>query len=284
MATRSHRAREPDAFLRNGLRLKQYLHSGDYLLWGTIAALQLVLLAFACRQKLTRKLPWYVGLLAFFSAKSIALMAVAQLSSYALYMYAYYVGITIEIPLLILVVYDFFKIVFEPRSTLPPGTLPKISLTMVCVFLAGAVAAIWRPSQSTDVMLALLRTVHRSTEFVVCCSLWTVIVYARFMGIPWTRKVAGIASGFLFYLTTQTLVTSVLAFVGQQQPWVMILNRVSSGSYLVGLGFWAIALSRKDIPVEMPTQAELGYLQTLWTKVAASHARLQQSLSDRSKA
>jgi hypothetical protein len=64
----------------------------------------------------------------------------------------------------------------------------------------------------------------------------------------------------------------------------MILNRVSSGSYLVGLGFWAIALSRKDIPVEMPTQAELGYLQTLWTKVAASHARLQQSLSDRSKA
>jgi hypothetical protein len=260
--------------------MRSYLHPGDYLLWGTIAVLQLVLLAFAWRQKLRRHLPWYVTLLGYFSAKSLALMTVVQLCSYNTYLYVYYAGMAIEIPILIMVVYDFFRIVFEPRSTLPAGTLPKISLAVVCVILTGVVAAIWQPIHSIDSLLAFLRTAHRTTEFVVCCSLWCVVIFAFVVGIPWTKRVAGIASGFLFYLTAQTVIAWLAGYASQ--PWVSVLNRVSSVSYLVGLVFWVVALSHQDVPVEMPTIAELESLKAIWSTVSAQHP--QRSFSFRSKA
>ncbi|MBZ5522267.1 MAG: hypothetical protein LAP21_08495, partial [Acidobacteriia bacterium] len=134
---------------------------------------------------------------------------------------------------------------------------------LVIIAVVAITLAMWRPAVNAEALVALCRTAHRTSEFVVCCSLWSVVLYARSLGIPWRSRVAGIARGFLVYLTFQAVTTAGVAFAGA--AWVAWLSRAGIASYLVALVLWFRAVRQpEEISLELPTpDALLGLMRLM---------------------
>ncbi len=247
-------------------------------MWSMVALLQCAVLVAALRSKLFRSLPNFVLFVGFAALQTIFLILVSQYASYGVYFYGFYAGISIESVLLVLVIHEFFKTVFEPRKTLPSGAIAKLVATIIGVLVIAVASALWKPVTSHfESIVSFLRTCHRTAEFTVCCSLWAVVLYARALGIPWRSRVADIASGFLVYLTVQSVTTTAMGFVGQ--PWGTRLSEIGSLSYLAALVIWIAAFRRQEHSLELPSPNELLTLKTLWAKVSSGNADLQSSRS-----
>jgi hypothetical protein len=230
--------------------MKQYLHSFDYALWIVIAALQLIMLATSIRKGLARTTPWYHAFLSFVSVESIILMAVAQFMAYPVYFWAFYFGGAIEAALLFFVVYDVFRNVFDPLNSLRPGTVAKAVAGVAIITAVSITLAIWKPAVRPDALAALARTFQRTTNFVVSLSFWSLVFYARKLGIPWRSRMVGIAAGFLFFLTIQSTTTAALGFA--PQSWFASLSRIGIISYLASIFMWLRAAQEEDRG-ELPT-------------------------------
>jgi hypothetical protein len=89
----------------------------------------------------------------------------------------------------------------------------------------------------------------------VALSFWSVVFYARKLGIPWRSRMAGIAAGFLFFLTIQSITTAALGFA--PQSWFGALSRIGLVSYLASLFVWLRAVQRKEAKVQLPTPEAL---------------------------
>jgi hypothetical protein len=98
----------------------------------------------------------------------------------------------------------------------------------------------------------------RTTNFVVSLSFWSLVIYARKLGIPWRSRMAGIAAGFLFFLTIQSITTAALGFA--PQSWFASLNRIGIISYLSSLFVWLHAVQREEDRAELPTPEALLHL------------------------
>jgi hypothetical protein len=247
--------------------MKSYLQLLDYVLWIVIVVLQWCLLLVAVRSGIRRHAPRYVVFLTFLSLQSTTLFLVARYLSYSAYVWAFYAGMAAETFLLVLVVHEIFRSAFDPLGSLPPRTVAKLAASIVLISTVGLTLAVWKPAINSDAVVALLRTFHRSAEFVVALSLWSVVIYARALGIPWRSRVAGIALGFLLYLTIQSVVTAAIA-VNPGRLAVTWLSRIGIVSYLGSLTVWMVAVRRQEVPVELPTPAALGKLRSL-----VAHAR-----------
>lgn len=243
--------------------MTKYLHLLDYALWFSIIAMQWFLCGVASRRGVARMLPRYMLFLFFVSLQSTSLVVVSFLFSYSAYFWAFYIGMALETALMVGVVYDIFKNEFHPVDVLPAGSIAQVAVSLVIIAVVAITLAMWRPAVNAEALVALCRTAHRTSEFVVCCSLWSVVLYARSLGIPWRSRVAGIARGFLVYLTFQAVTTAGVAFAGA--AWVAWLSRAGIASYLVALVLWFRAVRQpEEISLELPTpDALLGLMRLM---------------------
>jgi hypothetical protein len=253
--------------------MKQYLQLSDYALWMAIVALQWYLLVVAIRRGIGKLAPRYVLFVAFVSLKSTSLFLISRYLSYPAYFWAFYLGMAAETFLLVCVLHDIFRSVFDPLGSLPPRAVGKLVTSVALIMTAALTLAMWSPAVNSDAAVALLRTVHRSAEFVVALSLWSVVFYARALGIPWRSRIAGIASGFLFYLTVQSLVTAAIG-LDLGLTAVTWLSRIGIISYLISLVVWVLAVRRQEAAVALPTPAALGKLRSLVAQTRSDSGRL----------
>ena len=236
--------------------MRNYLQTADYLLWGLIIVGQWALLIMAIKCSLQRQMPRYLAFLSFVSLQSPTLLAISRWMPYNAYFWAFYVGMTIETFLLLMVVYDIFKTTFAPLTSLPVTLLPRMA-RMTTVLAATAVSlTLWIPGITGLSVFALARNYHRTAQLIICALLWCVVLYARHVGIPWRSRSAWIAGGFLVYLSTQAIVTGSVTFTRNAQM-VMWLSRIGLAGYLAGLAFWGRALTRAEERGELPTPEAL---------------------------
>jgi len=244
--------------------VKQYLHLLDYGLWTAIMALQWCLLVLAIRREISRILPRYVLFLAFLCFQSTWLVAVSQSLSYRWYFWSFYAGMAVEHTLLLFVVYDLFREGFAPLASLPPNTFPNLVTWLLSLVIIAVGFFVWKPGKSIDMQFALVRNLARTAQITVAGCLWAVIVYARLLRIPWRSRVAGIARGFLVYLSIQSFTSAAMSFANaRSESWNMWLGRTSIVSFLVALLMWLVALRRRDVAVELPTPGSLLFLKNL---------------------
>jgi hypothetical protein len=238
--------------------MKQYLHLIDYAVWIAVASLQWMLLIVSIRKGMARLSPSYVAFVAFAALESTALTVVAQFMAYQVYFWAFYFGVALETALLFFVVYDVFRNVFDPLSSLPPRTVAKAVAGVAIITAVSITLGIWKPAVRPDALAALARTFERTTDFIVSLSFWSLVVYARKLGIPWRSRMAGIAAGFLLYLTSQSVTTAVMGFA--PQSWFAFLNRIGIDIYLATLFVRLRAVQRQETKVELPTPDALLHL------------------------
>jgi hypothetical protein len=235
--------------------MKQYLHLFDYALWIAIAAMQWLLLVIAIRKGLARVAPAYVAFLSFVATQSMALLAISSFLAYRVYFWSFYFGAAVEAALLLWIVYDVFRNVFDPLSSSPPRTVAKVVTGLAIIAAIAITLAIWSPATRPDPIAALARTFQRTTYFTVALSFWSVVFYARQQGIPWRSRMAGIAAGFLFFLTIQSITTAALGFA--PRSWFGPLSRFGIISYLVTLLVWLRAVQRQEDDAALPTPEAL---------------------------
>lgn len=252
--------------------MKQYIQLFDYAVWIAVAALQWLLLVICIRKGLARAAPSYVAFVSFVAIQSSALLAISRFLGYPVYFWTFYLGAAVEAALLLLVVYDVFRNVFDPLSSLPPRTVAKAVAGAAIIAAVSITLAIWKPATRPDALAALARTFHRTTYFVVALSFWSVVLYARKLGIPWRSRIAGIAAGFLFFLTIQSFTTAALGFA--PKSWFAALSRTGTVSYLVSLVVWLRAVQRKEVTAELPTPEALLQLSAAVEQMRSAAGKL----------
>jgi hypothetical protein len=252
--------------------MKMYLQLYDYAEWIAVATLQWMLLALSLRNGLARVAPAYIAFVSFVVAQSMALLVISQFMAYSVYFWTFYLGATVEAGLVFFVVYDVFRNVFDPLSSLPPRTVAKAVTAVASIAAISITLAMWKPAVQPDAVAALARTFQRTTNFVVSLSFWSLVFHARKLGIPWRSRTAGIAAGFLFYMTVQSITTAALGFA--PKPWFSTLSRIGIVSYLASLFIWLRAVQRKEAKADFPTPEALLQLNAAVKQMRNATAKL----------
>jgi hypothetical protein len=239
--------------------MKHHLSSLDYALWLTIMGLQFAVWIFALSNRLQTLHPRFVSYLVFLCAKSTLLIVLSLCHPYSWYFWAFYSCIAVETTLLMLVVYEIFRNTFDPLGALPPGTIARL-----VAFLTGATAilisvACWRPAPTSlfvDTLTAILRTVHHTVAFAATLALFSLVMYARSLAIPWRSRTAGIAAGFLFLLSFESFVRAGQSFA--PHAWFAWFDRALSLVTAATLATWIQATRRpEEILTNLPTPEAL---------------------------
>jgi hypothetical protein len=254
--------------------MKQYLQGIDQALWiSNVLAYWTVLMI---GRSLRKSLPRFWIYVAFCGVQGAYLFAAGHLSPYAVYFWSFYAGMAIETVLLIVVLYEIFLRAFAPLESLPERTVARLA-----VIIAGAAAltlawAMWSPAAHPRFpwYVDFLSTLNRSAGAVTAAALWTVVMYARHLGIPWRSRVAGIARGFLVYLSAQAILTAVSGYTGV--TGTMWVSRLAMICYLVAIGMWMHAARQKEIPIVLPAPESLAKLHVVVAGMRMGVTRLRE--------
>lgn len=252
--------------------MKSYLHSIDQCLWFANAISYWIVLTIG--KSLRSVLPRFWIYILFSGIEGVALIAIGFLS-YPTYFWSFYAGLAIESVLLIVVLYEIFLESFAPLDTLPARTIPRL-VAMVASAAALVLAwAMWKPASHVGFpwFVDFLSTLNRSAGAVTAAALWTVVMYARHLRIPWRSRAAGVARGFLVYLSAQAILTAVSGF--STVRGTMIVNRLAMICYLAALAMWMRAVTRKEIPVILPAPESLKTVQTAVAGMKTAMARVR---------
>ena len=148
---------------------------------------------------------------------------------------------------------EVYSYVFGPKEALPEGT-PRTVAVMLAVSVTAAAAL------GSGIYLIGPSTAMRAiavSEFILtagtCSSLWVLIFHSRRLGISWSPFIASIAIGFVLYLTTGLLARFVQSngFAGS-----LLALRTENSIYFISLGWWAMALWKKEYVPERATSAQ----------------------------
>jgi hypothetical protein len=235
--------------------VKTYLHLLDYVLWIVTIISECLLLVVAIRRGAGRALPRYVLYVGFLCFQASLLFAISQFLPYRFYFWTYYAGMAVETCMLMVVLYDVFRGVFDPLNSLLDRTVANLIASVVVISAVAITLAIWRPAVTTDSVTVFVRTFHRTTGFVVALSFWSLVMYARSLGIPWRMRIAGITGGFLLYLSVNSFTVAAVGYA--PQSWFPWLDRIGNAAFLASVFVWMNAVQRKEEEEELQTPEAL---------------------------
>jgi len=251
--------------------MKQFLHGIDYLLWMMVIAAELVLFVGAIKRRLASDFPRFLWLLGFISFKSLLLVVINFVAGVWIYFYVYYFGVLAETVLLVLVASEIFRLLFEPVSELRPDALSRMAGVMIAIAAVALTVVTWHSPAGIPLLPAILYKGRSALETVICLAFWLLALYSRFLGLPWRSRMADIVSGFLFYLTLQSVTHALFIF----PQLYSTLSRLESALYLGGLCFWLAALRKQEPTFAPASQGQLLLLRAQWTRMYAEMDRVE---------
>ncbi len=223
-------------------------------------ACKLVLCFCIFKKRFAQRLRWFSALVFVSSLKSLLLFAIAFLSSYAVYYHTFYIGEYIES------IFVLLTLIECGRCVLPGLDLPKKekaiglllgALTAVCIF-----AALWPQHALGN---------EKRIEVVACFAVAVVFVfiaaYSRYLGLYWSRLLAGISStlGLLY------LLQGIVAAITGHYPLAtvkLILQLNGIANVLAVIAWIVVILSPWG---EQPmTEADLLKIEAAFAKIEAS--------------
>jgi hypothetical protein len=174
--------------------MNNYLSSADMAIWLALIASKLILCLCILKSQLFRRLPFFSTYVFAFTVKSLLLFAIASWGSYSAYYYAFYIAGYVESAL------AFVTLIECARRVLPGLNLPQrenaFALLFVALAAVTAFAAMW-PLRS----IANEKRIELGCYLAVAVAFIFVAVYSRYLGLYWSRLLAGIGSTLgLLYL------------------------------------------------------------------------------------
>jgi hypothetical protein len=244
--------------------MKNYLISPELAMWLILIAGKLVLCLCILKRRFFSRLPWFSAFIFASSSKSFVLLALAFLSSYKAYYYAFYIGSYIESVL------AFVTLIECGLQVLPGLNLPQkekafawlgASLTAVIMFLV-----LW-PMPS----VAYEKKIEAGAYLVTAVVFIFIAAYSRYLGLYWSRLLAGIT----FTLGLLNLVEGTIrVMVGHFSPALSAeVREVSQIANILAVISWIIVI--------LSPWGERVLTAEGLRKIEAAFARIEASLGER---
>jgi hypothetical protein len=239
--------------------MNDYVSKLDFAIWLALIAGRLFLCFSIFRKRLHRKLPWFSLYAVSSTVESIGLLAVACFFSYAIYYRAFYVTSH-------LVSLAAFLTMIECGGRVLPGLdLPKKerAIALLLVAVAGIVAFVWLwPLHFGENRIEL------AAHWIVAVTFIFIAAYSRYLGLYWSRLVAGIAANLgLVYLVQGTIRAVLWHVPSALMPGLQLLSQITYGLAILA---WVVVIYSPWGTREFTEQDLL--------KIEAAFARIEASL------
>jgi hypothetical protein len=240
--------------------MKNYISTGDLAMWIVLFVGQVVLCLCIWKKRFLRRLRWFSVLTLFSTAKDLLLLTLAFWASYAAYYYTFYITGYVESAL------SFLTLIECGRQVLPGLNLPQKEKALG--WLVGAItaviifAALW-PLRS----IANEKRIEVGAYLAIGVVFIFIAVYSRYLGLYWSRLLAGISSslGLLYLLQGATA-----AMTGHYPSAIVLLVRqINAIANILAVVSWIVVILSPWGEREM-TEQDLKKIEAAFARIEAS--------------
>ncbi len=208
----------------------------DYVLWFPAPVLQAGVLVCMFRRGLHRDYPFFFNY-TILQVVSSPFLALANIYSYVIYYYAYYVSIGLSVLLSFAVLQEIFKDAFRPYEALRDLGVILFRWSALVVFLVGvmwAINAAHKPEY--NVVQDMILLADRSLRLMQCGLVFFLLLFSEYLGIPHRSFLFGISLGFGFFAAVDMLVVTGASHHGILHR--ATLSQINSAAYLLTVIIW----------------------------------------------
>ena len=207
-----------------------------------------------------RQYPAFFAFAVIALLESLLLLGLAAASLRDDYFLVYWFAQPIEAVLLLGVVHEIFRHLFEPYSTLPRGLLVRFFTACAVLVVVTVAACLLVSSDSKYIIFASLIAFQRATAISVMATTVLIVGVAAVFAIPWHSRLTGVAWGLVVYLGVRTAVVRVATLLHGGDTGIAVATTLSFlGATLV----WIAVFLKPDTPAPVLDKDVLEQLHRL---------------------
>jgi hypothetical protein len=213
--------------------MKNFLSRTDLAIWLLVIAGKVVLCLCILKKNLVRRLPWISTYVFTVTIKSLLLLALALLSSYAAYYYTFYATSLVECVAAILTLLEFW------RQVLPGFSLPhnKQAMGWFLAVLAGVAIFVVRwPLRYLENRIEVAAYLAIGVAFMFTAG------YARYLGLYWSRLVGGISITLGLHFLVDGVTKALMAYYRYHSPAFAFIRNISEIVSILAVVVWTIVI------------------------------------------
>jgi hypothetical protein len=213
-----------------------HLHLLDYIFWFAAPTLQAGVLVCMFRRGLQRDYPFFFNYTVL-QVLSVPVLAIANIFSYKVYYYSYYVNLGLSILLSFAVLQEIFKDAFRPYEALRDLGVILFRWSALVVFLVGVMWAINAAHKPQDGALQdAFLLADRALRLMQCGLVFFMLLFSEYLGISHRSFLFGTALGFGLFAAINMLVVTGASHHGIMSR--STLSLINSGAYLLTVVIW----------------------------------------------
>lgn len=212
------------------------------MLWVVAMLAQIAVLLLAHRSPSTGR---FFKLFVFFeSIASPAVFLCYQFDFRLAYFYSFFAALLIGDVLTLLVAYEIYMAVFGPRKALPKF-VPERTGALAAMAFSGALAlGVYVQAVTGGRLMRTLVTLEQIMTTATWAIFMVLLIYSLTLRIAWPRRIAGLAIGFILYLTIE--IAAVFVRANTQGETAVAAGLVGQSAYLLALVWWSGCLWTKE--------------------------------------
>ncbi len=171
--------------------------------WGSV-------LAILIGRKAYREYPAFTAFIMLGTVRDLILFYIASYHA-PYHLICYWGSWPLDLVCTVALVREVFFVIFHPFSTLPRRAIPNFLQATVAVSAVVLLFTLRFPGAQPTLWMTFARAMDQVVSWTLCGIFGFIVLFAKYFGIPWRHRVYGIATGFLFYLSVDTAVTTAVA-------------------------------------------------------------------------
>ncbi len=188
------------------------------------------------------------------------------------YFYAYYVVNILGSVIAFAVAVELYYNVFDPRIGLtawrPRHVVGIISVSLAVAITIGLLLA----ARNGGSLTRTLVTVEEVMSVALWATFCALLIYSRSLGFTWRPRPAGIATGFMLYLTV--FVVSVFIRAHLSMGAALIASQVGIAAEFLSLAWWLGVFWGKEKLPKAATYEQVGEMMANYRNISEAAARL----------
>jgi hypothetical protein len=238
--------------------MKDYISSADLAIWIVLIAGKAALCAIIFKKQFFQRMRWFSTYVFVSTVRSLLLFAFTFWASYATYYYFYYAAGYLISAL------AFFTLIEAGRRVLPGLNLPqKEKAGGLLLFAIGAIftfAGFW-PLRSIETRIEL------GAQLTVAVAFIFIAAYSRYLGLYWSRLVAGISASLGLLYLVQGAVRVVTGHFPSEL--VLLVRQINEVANVLAVIAWSVVVLSPWGEREM-TEQDLKKIEDAFARIEAS--------------
>lgn len=151
--------------------------------------------------------------------------------------------------LVLFVIRELYQRVYGPRRALPAWVPASVRMRVMAVAaFSCTLTALFGVTNGLGHLAVLIR-VEQFASILLFLLFWVLAIYAQAIGLGFPGRVAGIANGFVLYMTFNLFAVAFRGQLGSGAP--LYAKLAGSITYIASLGWWCWTARRKEATIAL---------------------------------